>query len=203
MYGHMVATNTLGHAYVIPVVETFENIRECLGATSVSLPDAEDLVDNIPAAGSPTFASMHDERNANTSSQVKPDVDGHTEDANVSRHVRKCLHDSKRWSSLFEPDRNIQDRRFVECLNNPSRSNLLDALLGYPSEDVSQCEIQAVKEFFQIRQDPDTSSRACAWLSFKPAAHRRYQKRCTASQFHSRLAQPSHAGAYHAQRKTM
>lgn len=37
-YGHVVATNIFGDAYVIPAVDTLENIRKCLGAVSVQLP---------------------------------------------------------------------------------------------------------------------------------------------------------------------
>lgn len=37
LYGHTVATDAFGDAYVIPILNTFENIRTCLGATSVLL----------------------------------------------------------------------------------------------------------------------------------------------------------------------
>lgn len=43
LYGHVVATNMFGDAYVLPSIETFENIRQCLDASSVDLPSLVDL----------------------------------------------------------------------------------------------------------------------------------------------------------------
>jgi hypothetical protein len=43
LYGHVVATDALGDVYVLPALETFENMRECLGAAAVTLPTAHDL----------------------------------------------------------------------------------------------------------------------------------------------------------------
>lgn len=61
VYGHVAATNALGDAYVMPAIETFENIRDCLGAVSVTLPDANDLgqvsTDNCTRDRDPT--SLH------------------------------------------------------------------------------------------------------------------------------------------------
>lgn len=42
VYGHVVATDIFGDAYVIPLVDTFDDIKECMGATSVELPSPED-----------------------------------------------------------------------------------------------------------------------------------------------------------------
>ena len=44
LYGHVVATNALDQIYVVPVLDTFENMRACLGAISVGLPNAEGLM---------------------------------------------------------------------------------------------------------------------------------------------------------------
>jgi hypothetical protein len=38
VYGHVVATDILGDAYVTPSVDTFQEIKECMGAKSVRLP---------------------------------------------------------------------------------------------------------------------------------------------------------------------
>jgi hypothetical protein len=43
LYGHVVATDALGDAYVLPALATFENMRECLGAAAVTLPTTYDL----------------------------------------------------------------------------------------------------------------------------------------------------------------
>lgn len=43
LYGHLTATDIFGSAYVIPALNTFDNIRDCLGAVSVTLPAVADL----------------------------------------------------------------------------------------------------------------------------------------------------------------
>ncbi|KAF2112958.1 hypothetical protein BDV96DRAFT_579482 [Lophiotrema nucula] len=41
-YGHTVARDPLGDAYVVPAPDTLKNIQECLGAVSVQLPNEKD-----------------------------------------------------------------------------------------------------------------------------------------------------------------
>ncbi|KAH8773329.1 hypothetical protein BGZ57DRAFT_763572, partial [Hyaloscypha finlandica] len=38
VYGHVVATDILGDAYVMPAVDTLDEIRDCMGAKFVRLP---------------------------------------------------------------------------------------------------------------------------------------------------------------------
>ena len=45
VYGQVVATDLFGDAYVIPLLDTFEDIKECLGVAIVGLPSDEDLAD--------------------------------------------------------------------------------------------------------------------------------------------------------------
>jgi hypothetical protein len=44
VYGHLVASDALGYGYVIPLSETFKNILQQLGAVSVDLPSAFDIL---------------------------------------------------------------------------------------------------------------------------------------------------------------
>jgi len=44
LYGHIVATDALGDGYVIPALDTFENIRECMGVAAVLLPTRNDFI---------------------------------------------------------------------------------------------------------------------------------------------------------------
>jgi hypothetical protein len=43
LYGHVVATDSFGDAYVIPAPDTFNNIKECMGAISVELPGLKEI----------------------------------------------------------------------------------------------------------------------------------------------------------------
>ncbi|KAJ4290477.1 hypothetical protein N0V90_010694 [Kalmusia sp. IMI 367209] len=43
LYGHVVANDLFGDAYVLPAPDVFENIRQCMGAMSVALPSQDDI----------------------------------------------------------------------------------------------------------------------------------------------------------------
>jgi hypothetical protein len=43
VFGHVVATDVFGDAYVIPMVDTFDDIKRCMGAKTVELPTAKDF----------------------------------------------------------------------------------------------------------------------------------------------------------------
>lgn len=43
LYGHAVAIDFFGEAYVIPASDTLENVRSCLGAATVTLPQPIDF----------------------------------------------------------------------------------------------------------------------------------------------------------------
>jgi hypothetical protein len=47
VYGHVVASNPLGEAYVVPLRNTFRQIRDALGANEVSLPNPRPLTENL------------------------------------------------------------------------------------------------------------------------------------------------------------
>lgn len=44
VYGHVVATNPIGEAYVVPLENTFDQIKEALGAKKVALPSPKSLL---------------------------------------------------------------------------------------------------------------------------------------------------------------
>jgi hypothetical protein len=50
VYGHVVATDLFGDAYVIPLLDSFGNIKECIGAASIGLPRAEDFTAEVSDA---------------------------------------------------------------------------------------------------------------------------------------------------------
>ncbi|KAK0750055.1 hypothetical protein B0T18DRAFT_462023 [Schizothecium vesticola] len=45
VYGHVVATDITGDAYIVPLYASLEEMKEALGVESVSLPDTADLLD--------------------------------------------------------------------------------------------------------------------------------------------------------------
>jgi len=45
VYGHVVATDIMGDAYIVPLYASLEEMKEVLGVESVSLPDTADLLD--------------------------------------------------------------------------------------------------------------------------------------------------------------
>lgn len=61
-YGHVVATDGFGDAYVIPALDTLSNIRDCMGAISVHLPDRTDF-EAEDCNLTPTSETVHDTEN--------------------------------------------------------------------------------------------------------------------------------------------
>ncbi|KAF2252342.1 hypothetical protein BU26DRAFT_255696 [Trematosphaeria pertusa] len=59
LYGHVVATDAFGDAYIIPAPDTLENIRECTGAVSVTLPDRHDFTSTEPERNHTEQATSH------------------------------------------------------------------------------------------------------------------------------------------------
>ena len=49
VYGHVVATDILGDAYVMPAVDTLDEIRDCMGAKFVRLPRVGDITHDTTA----------------------------------------------------------------------------------------------------------------------------------------------------------
>ena len=47
VYGHVIASNPLGEAYVVPLRNTFHQISNALGAKNVSLPHPEPVMENL------------------------------------------------------------------------------------------------------------------------------------------------------------
>ena len=44
LYGHVVASDVFGRGYVVPISDTFEDIKNRLSAESVSLPSKDDII---------------------------------------------------------------------------------------------------------------------------------------------------------------
>jgi hypothetical protein len=85
VYGHVVATDLFGDAYVVPILDTFHEIKDIMGAAHVSLPAAEDfrvelrqnrlLTTNGPATCPPRqFARIDDVGSETSDSTLVADV---------------------------------------------------------------------------------------------------------------------------------
>ncbi|KAJ4362385.1 hypothetical protein N0V83_010478 [Neocucurbitaria cava] len=120
LYGHVVATNIFGDAYVMPALQTFENMRECLGATSVTLPNTGDLA---RLEGTETSLASADQHNLFESSkrrthppflELPPDPLGILGCSDyVVREVKTSVvisgSDHFRWIGYAFSDRSIDD----------------------------------------------------------------------------------------------
>lgn len=185
LYGHVVATNVFGQVYVIPVLDTFENMRACLGAVSVGLPDARGLMRARESAKSDVVKVNNQSTYRKRKRSARP-----TQKNCQSRRIKQgrsfeWFKVNKRWSSLFQTNQPSFDQPYVESLMQRGiRLDLLDSLLGEPSPDISRHEIQQVSTYFQsLLRSPYTQ----AWLSYNPSINTQNSERVTAKDLSLRL----------------
>lgn len=60
LYGHVVAADGFGDAYILPAPDTFANIRNCMGAVTVTLPDEKDFKTNPNSGYDEQFSKQDD-----------------------------------------------------------------------------------------------------------------------------------------------
>lgn len=173
LYGHVVATDAFGDAYVIRALDTLENIRKCLGAVSVQLPTSNfKSKDNL---GSKGFEPKNEQGNTNL-----PMLE-------------------KMWNPLFSTARGIRDdTSFVQELQRLGIDGdsldifLRDDYISYTSfmnEEVKQyCEGASVQAC--VRSGPAVGRRS-AWLDDKSVGggSRTYPSRLTAGELRYNLSQ--------------
>jgi hypothetical protein len=130
VFGHVVATDISEDAYVIPLVDTFDDIKRCLGAVSVKLPTDEDFKDSRTAVPSvidePVDEDFKDSRTA-----VPPIIDEPVDEAltignlegisetlkriNISHQPLRCS-----WPSVFTKRRNFcretENQSYIESV---------------------------------------------------------------------------------------
>lgn len=140
-YGHVVATNTFGEAYVMPAIDTLANIRECLGATSVTLPNATDLPVKscVPVTVRPKHVSKikHRRKTSKSEGSIQP---------------YSSLRMRIRWDPRFSQHRTFHDRPFKDALDHLSVSpDVLEALF---SSDCDSWQNQQIRMFFnEVEQE--------------------------------------------------
>jgi hypothetical protein len=116
----VVATDAFGDAYVIPAVDTLDNIRECMGAISVQLPSQEDFgcfnYNQVPLISSVSEGSV-----TSKSAQDSPEIP-------FLGQPR-----TKQWLSIFSTCRSLRDNQsYVESLkaNHFAAGDDLELFLG-------------------------------------------------------------------------
>ena len=77
LYGHVVATDAFGDAYVIPAPDTLKNIQECMGAAAVTLPTHKDFTTTTSGEDSNTKSRVDPNSNLEfkTSHQISLDAE--------------------------------------------------------------------------------------------------------------------------------
>jgi hypothetical protein len=181
LYGHVVATNALDQVYVVPVLDTFENMRACLGAIAVNLPDAEGLMkasnSSIPSESKPKSRYKDQNDIKMTRSTIKSSKGRKPRPRKASERLKI----TKRWNPVFRTDRAFFDQPLVESLMQQGiKLNTLGALLGESSPEISRHEIERVEAYFQSSQEKSSQPQAHAWLSYEPTIKARPAERVTA-----------------------
>jgi hypothetical protein len=189
LYGHVVATNALDQIYVIPVLDTFENIRACLGAISVELPNAEGLMkasnSSTPSESSPKGHHKY----LNDIKMTRPKTKPAKGRKFTPRKASERLKVTKRWDTVFRTDRAFFDQPLVDSLMQQGLMlDILGALLGEPSPEISRHEIETVRAYFRISQDRSFRPQARAWLSYEPTMNTRHAERVTAKELSLKLS---------------
>jgi hypothetical protein len=206
LYGHVVSTNAFEQAYVLPVVDTFENIRLCLGAESVVLPSTEELSRPVGDTKSrEAKARRHIKRPIKPKRRAES-VSSRTRFESVASRMKSVRPDrANKWPLEFASRRMFFDQSFVENLRQLKVSlDPLSALLGEPSERLSSQEIRLVKAFCQPSLQPSVERQGRAWVSKTPRVRAHYLERVTAKEFPRRLMQAkSSFGKSQTQHKTM
>lgn len=189
LYGHVVATNALNQVYVVPVLDTFENMRACLGAVSVDLPNAEGL---MKASSSSMPSELRLKSHGTYQKNVKltqPTIKPLKGRRRLPRKASGGLRTTKRWDPVFRTDRAFFDQPFVESLMQQEiKLDTLRALLGEQSPEISRHEIERVGAYFRASQNRTSRPQARAWLSYEPTMNTRHAERVTAKELSLKLS---------------
>lgn len=169
------ATDAFSDAYVIPILNTFENIRDCLGASSVQLSKEEIPV---PMDDIPTLSTRQPKRDKTFAKQWNPVFSG-----------KRILHDRDCYVSFVK---NLtKDRATLDIFLGMDK----DPALSFRAKEVKRfCEDVSMDEMW-IDGPSDSRRGARAWLNDgshdgNSSSFRRYSNPLTARQLSMSLGQP-------------
>jgi hypothetical protein len=211
LYGHVTATDLFGSAYVVPALDAFDNIRDCLGAVSVTLPVTGDLAqaeanrshkvdDEICAQTRVTPDALKSGAKSEASfstPQAIPITPAYSSEVPSQKHTKKRGFAGKRWST--------SDTWLERLVSKDDRDPIKLFMSGYeadlpPREDD---EVRAVIDFCKTSTSPGVGE-GRAWLDDQEDfpdsinAHRPYRQYLTASQLREHLmAKESKLTLYH------
>jgi hypothetical protein len=164
-----VATDAFGDAYVLPAPDTFNNIRECIGAISVQLPNESDFL-------------IEKEVKKTTIEQLPAE----------NPDLHDCL--PKRWNPLFSTDRRYREDEscfdFYSSITNGDSLESMSYLLPFDTES------QNIHPLLPLLQEKNVSSVGLAgatpkaWLDDRCSQYqssRRHPGSLTAQQLYTLL----------------
>ncbi|CAM6005192.1 unnamed protein product [Sphagnum balticum] len=120
VYGHVVASNPLGEAYVVPLQNTFSQIRDALGAKEVSLPSPGPLMENLIIHYSKTELAPR------VRSSPAIEVVDHED----------SLYNAQMEESKTKPLRKVVDNR-IDSLGQTSAERVIGVQDAFPNRDTA------------------------------------------------------------------
>ncbi|CAO2655216.1 Nn.00g102800.m01.CDS01 [Neocucurbitaria sp. VM-36] len=144
LYGHVVATNVFGDAYVMPALQTFENMRECLGATSVTLPNASDFLNTTSTENYETSGIAQKPMSIPSTESTKA--------PGSALASRRTEHGPKRWDQNFTKIQRLYAYNYVQSTldfrkrtGTETDTTAIEVFLD--SGSVPSVELDCIKQF--------------------------------------------------------
>ena len=146
---------------MIPALGTFENMRECLGAISVTLPTAADLIsahssksqyDEERATAAAHKVGSFASRSCYSESTLNFQHSTSNKGTHATDHPLLDLN-TKSWSPKFATERYISDEPYGKTMGNwvffGQQRDVLDTLLEDKHSRIPSFQIQTLKSFCQ------------------------------------------------------
>ncbi len=178
---------------MVPLLDTFDNIKECMGATSVQLPSPKDFV----MAAAPAKPSSANNPPTPACDQAPQTV------RSSSRHFPYDCYAAKEWNPLFSKDRSFNECSFyLETIGKIGAEDDLLSIWLQNFEEMEPCYMtEELREFCEdVHRDDrksDVGLRRAAWLDDRKFAHptikggvRIYQNPLSAAALYRLLKEP-------------
>lgn len=172
VFGHVVATDVFGDAYVIPMVDTFDDIKRCIGAKAVELPTAKDF--KVQETNeTPDIQPVIEKPAGRTNRRPDADIlqksafqppglqtppystcaDSHLDNWGIDFHELETNEPScepicerNMWPTIFLSPRNFREDSWRECHRYPYSDDDLD-YFELPGCDANQFKVDVLKDF--------------------------------------------------------
>jgi hypothetical protein len=188
VYGHVVATDLFGDAYIIPMLDTLNDIKECTGASSVELPKAKVISEELSGLTSLTVDSWNKAGDELTRTQDIYSVVTHErngeDDSIVDESTKKEITAQTNARALPEAKMNKNSRQNIKrmrgkaSLQASSGVTAIDRAVlktiddGYSSHDVFVNSLTALscrpRKLEKSSKVASCSDKACAHIEVSP-----------------------------------